>query len=398
MNQPKTSSTMRTLITNAQIYTGFEASDSIIENGALLIQSGKILKIYASDEGQPGYDHEDHDFDHTQIINLKGRRLGPALIDLQINGGYQQYFSKDPSASSLLDIATACKDFGTLHFLPTLISSPTEVIIQSLNAVQNFQADYPEAGVLGMHLEGPFFNPVKRGAHSASIVRRPTDKELELIVQEGKGIIKIMTLAPEMFSDDQIRYLMDQGILIAAGHSDMSYEQAMHYFDMGIHLVTHLYNAMSPFGSRSPGFTGAALERAGVWTPIILDGHHVHYGAARIAHQLKQQQLLLITDSSFLGRKVQDFVWADFNAKMIAGTYRNQEGNLAGAAISMVEALQNALRYLEVTEQEALAMATSRPARAINMDHEIGYIAGGYPARFCVFDAGFKNLEPLIVS
>jgi len=391
MKQSLNSTAPRTLITNARIYTGFETPEnSVIENGSLLIEAGRIIRVFSSGE-QPLAG------ENTKLIDLNARRLGPALIDIQINGGYQHYFSKDPGLTSLMDIAEACKQFGTLHFLPTLISSPTPVIITAINAVRDCQAQYPSAGILGMHLEGPFFNPSKRGAHSAGIVRRPTDKELELIVQAGKDIIKIMTIAPEMFSDDQIRYLLDQGILLAAGHSDMNYEQAMHYFDMGINMVTHLYNAMSGFSARSPGFTGASLEREGIWTPIILDGHHVHYGAARLAYQLKKQALFLITDSSFLGRRVQDFSWADFDAKMVSGTYRNKEGNLAGAAISMAEAVCNALQHLPVTEQEALAMATSRPARAIRMDHEIGYIAPGYPARFCVFDSGFNHLESLIL-
>jgi len=378
------------LITHAQIYTGTGHLDSIIEDGAVLINDGKVQEVFSSS-------HLSIDRTNIQVMDLKGRRLAPGLIDIQINGGYQHYFSKDPNEASLRDIAEACQDFGTLHFLPTLISSPIEVIVEAIRAVSDFRQKYPKAGVLGMHLEGPYFNPVKRGAHSAAIVRKPTDRELEIIVKEGKDVIKVMTLAPEMFSDDQLRYLIDQGILISAGHSNMSYEQAMHYFDLGINVVTHLYNAMSGFSPRTPGFVGAALERKGIWAPIILDGHHVHYGAARLAKQAKAEQLFLITDSSFLGRQVQDFTWADFDAKMIDGTYRNKEGNLAGAAISMVEALQNALNHLNITEQEAIAMATSRPARAIGMDRQIGYIAPGFPARFCVFDAGFINLEPLVL-
>ncbi|SEA24580.1 N-acetylglucosamine 6-phosphate deacetylase [Arachidicoccus rhizosphaerae] len=390
MTQKINSAGKPVLITHALIHTGSGRLDSIIEDGAILIKNGKIQEVFAS--GSLPFTS-----DNTEIIDLQGRRLAPALVDIQINGGYQRYFSKDPDEATLLDITRSCHDYGTLHFLPTLISSPTKVIIQAIGAIRAFKEKYPEAGVLGMHLEGPFFNPVKRGAHSASIVRKPTDQELETIVKEGRDIIKVMTLAPEMFTDDQLRFLMDQGILLSAGHSDMSYEQAMHYFDLGINLVTHLYNAMSGFSPRTPGFSGAALERKGVWAPIILDGHHVHYGAARLAHQAKGEQLFLITDSSFLGRRVREFTWADFDAKMTDGTYRNKEGNLAGAAISMVEALQNALNHLPVTEPQALAMATSRPAKALGLDRQVGYIAPGYPARFCVYDAGFNNLEPLVV-
>jgi len=379
--------TRSTLITNAHIYTG----DQVINAGCVLIRGKKITQVFDSSQAAAGACPD------AEIIDLQGKYLAPGLVDIQINGGYQYYFSQYPNKQGLQDMTSACKDFGVLHFLPTLISSPLDVILSALQEVKRFQEQNPESGVLGMHLEGPFFNPVKRGAHSPNIVRRPTDDELELIVKEGREIIKIMTIAPEMFTDDQIRFLQTAGILLSAGHSNMSYEQAHHYFDMGINLVTHLYNAMSPFTHRAPGFAGAALERQGIWAPIVLDGHHVHYGAARIAYQMKKRQLLLISDSSFLGRKVLDFAWGDFDAKMIDGTYRNKEGNLAGAAISMVEALENAVAHLGVSEQEAIEMATSRPAQAIRMQDHIGYIKAGYPARFCVFEKGFKNLEPFIL-
>lgn len=373
------------LIINARVYTG----EQIIENASIRVDNGRIAEVIT--ESSPLTDAG------INIIDLGGKSIAPGLIDIQINGGYQYYFSQYPNEKGLLDMADACKNFGTLHFLPTLISSPPDVILSALQSVKQFREKYPEAGVLGMHLEGPFFNPVKRGAHSPKIVRKPTDEELSAIVKAGRDIIKVMTIAPEMFTDDQIRYLMDQGILLSAGHSNMTYEQAHYYFDMGIDLITHLYNAMSGFTHRAPGFAGAALERAAVWAPIVLDGHHVHFGAARIARQMKKEKLFLISDSSFLGRRIENFVWGDFDAKMIDGTYRNKEGNLAGAAISMEEALINAVTQLGVTEQEAVEMATSRPALAIRMQDQIGYIKAGYPARFCVFEAGFKNLKSLVL-
>ena len=298
---------------------------------------------------------------------------------------------------SLQDIDKACKDFGVLYYLPTLISSPIDTILQAIKAVREFKKSHPGSGLLGMHLEGPFLNPIKKGAHSAQVIHNPTDDELALIVEKGRDIIKIMTIAPECFTDPQIRYLLDNKIQLYAGHSNMSYEKAMHYFDMGIDMVTHLYNAMSAFTHRAPGFMGAALERTDIWAPIILDGHHLHYGAARIAQRLKPEHLLLITDSTFLGRKIDQFIWGDFDASMINGTYVNKEGNLAGAAISMIEAMQNAKNELQISEQTAIEMATSRPARAIKMQDKIGYIRPGYPARFCIFDEGFKNMETLIL-
>lgn len=374
---------MKKAIINARLFTGH----SVLEQKAVLLEKGTILSI--TDQVSRATDIE--------IIDLKGQNLSAALIDIQINGGYSAYFSQNPGEESLLDIDQACQDHGTLYYLPTLISSRTETILKAITEVRNFQTKYPEKGVLGMHLEGPFFNPLKRGAHSKDIIRKPTDEELALIVEHSKGIIKVMTIAPELFSFEQIRYLQDNGILLAAGHSDMDYEQAMQYFEKGIHLATHLYNAMSAFGHRAPGFTGACLENDEVHTSIIMDGHHLHYGAARLAKRLKGDKLFLITDSSFLGRRMQSFQWDDFDASLQEGTYRNKEGNLAGAAISMPEAVLNASRQLHISLQEAIEMATSRVAKAIHMQDRIGHILPGYPARFFVFDDTLTKYSSLIL-
>jgi N-acetylglucosamine-6-phosphate deacetylase len=245
--------------------------------------------------------------------------------------------------------------------------------------------------VMGMHLEGPFFNPAKRGAHNKNIIRKPTNRELEEIIYYGKNILKIITIAPEMFTDEQIDLLLESGIKVSAGHSDMTYEQAQYYFSKGIDLVTHLYNAMSDFSHRAPGLVGASLEDENVYTPVILDGFHCHYGAARIAYKLKKDKFFLVTDCAFLGRKVQSFNWESFDATLVNGRYTNKEGHIAGSAISMSEAVKNAKENLHCSTQEAIEMATSRVAKAIDMDKEIGFIKPGFSANFFVFDNDFNG-------
>jgi N-acetylglucosamine-6-phosphate deacetylase len=205
-----------------------------------------------------------------------------------------------------------------------------------------------------------------------------------------------MTVAPECFTDDQLEMLMDSGIILSAGHSDMDYEQAQYYFSKGISLVTHLYNAMNQMGHRSPGLVGAALDNSNVYTPIILDGAHCHYAAARIAQKIKKGKCFLISDAAFLGRVVNQFEWGEFNATLKDGFYRNKEGNLAGAAISMAEAVQNAIKYLDIPLEEAINMATVNAAHGINMQHKVGYIKAGYPASFVTFNNDFSKYETLI--
>lgn len=368
-------------IINGIIHTG----DALLYNKVIVTENKRIIAI------------QDDIPINVDAIDLKGKHISSGLIDIQINGGYHYYFSKEINEASLEDITNACHDFGTLYFLPTLISSTKENILKAIDAVRSFQEKFLQSGALGMHLEGPFFNPEKRGAHNKDLVRRPTDKELEEIVKYGKGVIKLMTIAPEVFNEEQIRFLQENNIRLSAGHSNMSYEQAQYYFSKGIHLATHLYNAMSAFTHRAPGFVGATLAHDDVYTSIILDGHHCHYAAAQLAYRLKKEKLFLITDSTFLGRKQEHFEWDSFDATLKDNMYRNKEGNLAGAAISMVEAVKNAKQYLNISLEEAVKMATSIVAKAIEEDNSIGFIKESYPARFFVFDDELNNYSTIIL-
>lgn len=372
---------MKKAIINATVHTGEE----ILHDKIIVAEKGKILSV----QNEMPQD--------ADVIDLNGKNISAGLIDIQINGGYHAYFSKEINEASLTDMTNACHHFGTLYFLPTLISSTQENILKAITVIKNFQQKFPQAGVLGMHLEGPFFNMEKRGAHNKDIVRKPTDSVLEAIVAHGKDTIKVMTIAPEMFADEQIQFLQENNIRLSAGHSDMDYEQAQYYFSKGIHLATHLYNAMSPFTHRAPGLTGATLENDDVYASIILDGHHCHYAAARIAYQLKKEKLFLITDSTFLGRKTQHFEWDTFDATLKDDMYRNKEGNLAGAAISMIEAVKNVKQHLNLSLQEAVQMATSRVARAIGEEAHTGFIKENYPARFFVFDDEVDDCTALIL-
>jgi N-acetylglucosamine-6-phosphate deacetylase len=360
---------LKSAIINSKIFTG----EQIKEDKVIVVANGRILSVQSD---LP---------DEVKIVNLKGQNIAPGLIDLQVNGGEKYYFSQFPNEETLQDISTACYKYGTSHFLPTLISSSHDHILEAIEVVKDFK-EKKGCGVIGMHLEGPFLNPSKKGAHNENIIRKPTNRDLEEIINYGKDVVKIITIAPEIFTDEQIDLVLESGIKISAGHSDMTYEQAQYYFSKGIHLVTHLYNAMSGFSHRAPGLVGAALENENVYTPIILDGYHCHYGAARIAHMLKKDKLFLVTDCAFVGRKVQSFNWEGFNATLMNGRYCNQEGNLAGSAISMMDAISNARENLYCSIQEAIEMATSRVAKAIQMETELGYIKPGFPANFFIFD------------
>ena len=302
---------MKKAIINANLFL----ADGIYKNKVLMLEDGFITAI--ADEPSAG----------IKIIDAGGSNLAAGLIDIQLNGGEEFYFSEYINAGTLDDMQQACLKEGTTHFMPCLISSPKENILRAIELVKNYAEK--NKSVLGLHLEGPFLNPEKRGAHNPAYVRQPTDEELAEIIKYGKGVIKIITIAPDQFTEEQLSMLLDSGITISMGHTDLTYEEAQYYFEKGIHLVTHLFNAMSQFGHRTPGMVGAVLDNKNVYAPIILDGAHTHYAAARIAHNVKKEKLFLITDSSFLGRKKLIFDAPFLNAQLQDRFYRNKEGNLA---------------------------------------------------------------------
>lgn len=246
-----------------------------------------------------------------------------------------------------------------------------------------------------MHLEGPFLNPARRGAHSIDQVRKPTNDELEEIISKGKDVIKVITIAPECFTEEQLQMLINSGITISIGHSTITHKEAQFYFSKGINLVTHLFNAMTQFGHREPGLVGAVFENDEVYAPVILDGVHCDYAAAKVAYKLKQDKFFLISDATFLGRKVANFKWDNFDAHLENGFYRNEDGNLAGATISMEEAVQNAFNNLHVPADEAIKMATTRVAAAIGLQDKIGKIKQGFPASFVKFNNDLSKIETL---
>lgn len=372
---------MKKAIINATVHTG----DEIMNNGVIIIENGSILSVQKEIPND------------IETIDLQGKHIAAGFIDIQINGGEKLYFSQTPTEEAIQDIYDASLKYGTTHVLPCLISSSNETILKGIEAVRQYMKKH-DNGVIGMHLEGPFLNPLKRGAHSMDQVRKPSNEELKEIIELGKDVIKVITIAPECFTEEQLKMLLESGIQISIGHSTVTHKEAQQYFSKGIKLVTHLFNAMTQFGHREPGLVGAVFENENVYAPVILDGAHCDYAAAKVAYKLKQDKFFLISDATFLGRKVENFKWDNFDAHLENGFYRNEDGNLAGATISMAEAVQNAFNHLNVSADEAIKMATSHVASAIGLEDKFGKIKTGFPASFVQFNDDLSEIETLIFS
>ncbi len=362
---------MKNSITCNKVYTAGE----VFYNKEIFFENGLITEI--------------KDFSReAEFANI-----APAFFDTHINGGEELYFTEHPNIEALEDMISASQKTGTGFILACLITSDTANILNGISAVKQFMVENPNGGILGMHLEGPFLNIKKRGAHLAKYVRKPTNEEIGEILEAGKEVIKIWTIAPENFSEKQIQLILDAGVTISAGHSNATAEEAAKAFKSGITLVTHLYNAMSAFGHREPGLIGATLANKNVWAPIILDGHHCHFDAAKVAYNSKKEKLFIISDALFLGGKKSHFQWQEFDAFLEIDTYRNSEGNLAGGAISVGQCIYNAVNKVGIPLTEAIDMATRRPFEAINLQANLGKIDVGYQARFTSFDDSLRHFS-----
>lgn len=352
-------------------------AQGVLLNKKIVFNDGKIESIEDFD-GEASY-----------------QNICSGFFDTHINGGKELYLTEENSLEAVDDIFKASLKTGTFYVLPCVITSSLENILKGIATLREYMRLYPDSGVLGLHLEGPFLNPIKRGAHLAKYVRMPTDVEIQTILKAGSDIIKIWTIAPEQFTASQIKMIQDAGVCISAGHSNATNTEANAAFDAGISLVTHLFNAMSGLHHRKPGLVGATLANKSVWAPIIIDGKHCDFDAAKVAYHAKSDKLFLISDALFLGRKKLEFQWEEFDAKLIDGEYINSDGNLAGSAISMGEAIYNAVNEVDIPLETAIDMATNRPFEALGLQSEKYQIKVGNRALFTTFDDELKKFEVL---
>ena len=319
-------------------------------------------------------------------VDLDGGLLAPGFIDVQVNGGGGVLLNNTPTAEGVRAIARAHRRFGTTGLLPTLISDRVGVMREAIDAVRE-AIDARVPGVLGIHLEGPYLAPSRRGTHDARVFRVPDADEIALATSLGNGVI-LVTLAPEQVPVATIRALVARGAIVAAGHTAASWREARAGLEAGIRGFTHLYNAMSPLQGREPGVVGAALEDPHSWCGIIVDGVHAHPASLRVALAAKPRgKLLLVTDAMpMVGADSPSFELYGETITAVDGVVRNASGALAGSALDMASAVRNSVRLLGVPLEEAVRMASRYPAEFLGIGDRFGRIAPGYAADLVLLD------------
>jgi N-acetylglucosamine-6-phosphate deacetylase len=356
---------MKKVFWGARLFDG----ERMIDDHALIVEDGIISAIAPAANRPAG--SENHQLD--------GGVLAPGLIDWQVNGGGGIMFNGTPTAAGVRAIVEAHRKDGTTSLLPTVVTSAPETLTAALAAAGEAHRIVP--GSLGIHVEGPFIDVRRKGAHPPLFIRTMTREDADLLIAAKTGVM-VVTVAPASVSNALIARLTEAGIIVSIGHAEATAEEAQAAFEAGARAVTHLYNAMSQLAHRQPGLVGAALADPRIFCGFIADGHHVHEAAGRTAFNAKgTDRLTLISDAMSAAAGGPAVFYLDGRRVTRVGTKLTlDDGTLAGAAITLMDSVRYAVRTLGISLADALKMATLTPARLLRVDDRIGRLRPGCEA------------------
>lgn len=312
--------------------------------------------------------------------------LVPGFIDVQVNGGGGALFNTTPTLATLRTMVKAHAQFGSTALLPTVITDSVAVMQQAADVIAQALAQ-AEPGVLGVHFEGPHLSVPKKGVHPERFIRELSAEEMAIYQRTDLGV-KMVTVAPETISPEQIKQLVEANVVVCLGHSNADGATVEAAIAAGATGFTHLYNAMSPLTSREPGMVGVALADPSTWCGIILDGHHVHPTAAKLALASKPTgKVLIVTDAmSPVGTDATEFDFFEGKVTRQGNKLTAETGQLAGSVLDMIGAVTYAKTILQVEEAEALRMASLYPAQFLGIATERGQLSVGSQADFVLLD------------
>ncbi|MEZ9532358.1 N-acetylglucosamine-6-phosphate deacetylase [Vibrio lentus] len=369
-------------LSNCKIYTGSD----VLTDHAVVIENELIKKVCPISELPEGID----------VRDLDGANLSPGFIDLQLNGCGGVMLNDEITADTMQIMHKANLKSGCTSFLPTLITSSDEDMRAVITAAREYHNQYQNQS-LGLHLEGPYLNVAKKGIHSVDHIRKSDSEMIELICENSDLVAKV-TLAPELNDPEHIERLRKAGVVVSIGHTNATYAEARQGFESGITFATHLFNAMTPMVGREPGVVGAIYDTPEVYAGIIADGFHVDYANIRIAHKIKGEKLVLVTDATApAGADMEYFIFVGKKVYYRDGKCVDENGTLGGSALTMIEAVQNTVEHAGIALDEALRMATLYPATAIGVESKLGRIKKGMVANLAVFDRDF-NVKATVVN
>ncbi|MFL5193845.1 MAG: N-acetylglucosamine-6-phosphate deacetylase, partial [Microvirga sp.] len=366
---------MSIALVGARVFDGAH----MLDGRAVVIANGRILGLVHEQDLGAG-------IERRRIEGL----LAPGFIDVQVNGGGGVLYNDVRSVDGIRTIAEAHRTYGTTGLLPTFITDTRETMAEAVEAMREaLAARIP--GVLGIHLEGPFISPERKGVHNPAFMRPMEDEDIAIMtsLREGRTLV---TLAPERNGMEAIARLASAGVLVCAGHTASDYETVMEAIRHGLCGFTHLYNAMPPLAGRDPGPVGAALDSPDTWCGLIVDGHHVSDAALRVAIAAKgTERMMLVTDAmAVTGTDLTSFELHGRTIYRKDGRLTTADGTLAGSDLDMASAVRNAVQRLGLPLPDVLRMASLIPARFLRLGRELGRIAPGYRADLVLLDESLQ--------
>jgi N-acetylglucosamine-6-phosphate deacetylase len=332
---------MSTLYSAQALFTGSRWISEVVVS----VENGKIVSI-----SQQNYDQKNA---YPYIV--------PALIDLQIYGASGKLLSEFPDADCIEKTYQYCLKGGAAFFQPTIASQSNDIIYKAIDAVKAYKTSGGK-GCIGLHIEGPWINVSKKGAHSNDVIHAPSLQEVQDLLTYGKEWISMITLAPEVCSKEIIDLIQSNGIVVSVGHSNASYEMATEFLNDNIKVATHLYNAMSPLQHRAPGLVGALFNHKKAMSSLVADGYHVDFSAISIAKQIMGERLFCITDA------VTATSTGMYQHQLVGDKYESA-GTLSGSALTQIKSINNLVDHVGIDFGEAIRMCSVYPAKVMHIEN-----------------------------
>jgi N-acetylglucosamine-6-phosphate deacetylase len=368
----------------------------ILQDGAIYIKNNRVDAVGKTGEVQLP--------ENTNQLDAHGYLVAPGYIDAHIHGGNGYDFASG-NLQEIQSILTWLAATGVTGVLPTIATAPLDQQIRAIQTLREASLSSEKgAAILGIHLEGPFINPQKRGAQPEKDIRQPSLDEMKQLVEAGAGLVKIVTLAPELpGAVEIIDDLINQQILVSVGHTQATYDEVTQAAQRGLNRATHLFNGMAPLHHRQPGVVGAVLNRDDIYAELILDGIHLHPATATLVLRAKGlDRTVLITDA-IAATGAGDGTYFGFGGQKITvknGSPLLDSGVLAGSTLTMDQAVRNAVRLLGLTFEQAIKLATQTAAESLGFETQTtkGVISPGKDADLIILDDNLNVLLTMVAG
>lgn len=375
------------IIKNVTIVQGEELVEATV-----VINRGTIQKVLLGDAVSANRE------EYTQEVVVDGGKklLIPGMIDVHIHGAHN-FDMMDGTTESIQAVSKACAETGCTSFLVTSVSSNLQDLLQMIEQTKAVIGKEVGAKIAGIHLEGPYLNIEKKGMQNPDFLRHPDLEEMAKIFEVADGLIKMVTIAPELPGGlELIHFLKERGVVIAIAHSNATYEEAQDAFSQGATHITHCFNAMPTIHHRAPGLVAAALEDDSVSVQAIVEGIHLHPGIVRLMHKIKGADKMVLTTDALQAMGVGDgeYLFGGHQVTVKEGVARLHDGTLASSTVTMNRSLQLSTEF-GIPLEDAVQMATSTPATILGMTN-VGQIKEGFTADLVLIDEEFEVLKTWI--